>query len=356
MIKKILYQPFFIRLFHWEYWSFHVVYGPLYFYWLWLCLKARSFFFFNASNPSITNGGFLMESKNQIYDLLPWQYYPNTIFVKAGTPFKKIISEVREKNFQYPLIAKPDIGMKGLSVKKLHHEAELLEYAIQCKVNFLVQEFIALENEVGIFYYRFPNQEKGYISGVVRKEFLAIVGDGHSSMIELLKKDKRSILQLSTLKKSYGGQLHKILPAGERKIVVPYGNHARGARFIDITKLVDEELTNTINVICGRIKGFYFGRLDIRYSSWEELRSGKNFSIIEINGAGSEPTHIYDPNHSILFAWKEIIRHWNILWKISLINHHCYNSPYLKMSSGLEMFRQNRSYVKMISDDLRQTA
>jgi len=356
MIKKILYQPFFIRLLHWEYWPFHVVYGPLYFYWLWLCLKARSFFFFNASNPSITNGGFLMESKKQIYDLLPWQYYPITVFIKAGTPFKEIITEVRKKSVRYPMIAKPDIGMKGLSVKKIHHDKQLLRYAIESKVDFLVQEFVQFENEVGIFYHRFPNEEKGHISGIVRKEFLAVVGDGQSTMIELLKRDKRFILQLSSLKKSCGGELNKILPEGEKKILVPYGNHARGARFIDATELVDEELTNTIDAICGRVKGFYFGRLDVRFNTWEELRSGKNFSIIEINGAGSEPTHIYDPGHSIFFAWREIVRHWNILLKISLINHRCYKLPYLKVSSGLEMFRQNRSYVKMISENTSRRA
>ena len=297
-----------------------------------------------------------MESKKQIYDLLPWQYYPNTIFIRADTPFKEIITSVRGKNLQYPLIAKPDIGMKGLSVKKIHHDKELLEYAIQSKVDFLVQEFIPFENEVGIFYYRFPNEEKGRISGIVRKDFLTIVGDGQSTMIELLKKDKRFILQLSSLKQSCGDQLNKILPDGEIKILVPYGNHARGARFIDATKLVDEELTNTIDTICKRVKGFYFGRLDVRFNTWEELRSGKNFSIIEINGAGSEPTHIYDPDHSIFFAWKEIIRHWNILLKISLINHRYYKLPYLKISSGLDMFRQNRSYVKMIAENIPKRA
>lgn len=297
-----------------------------------------------------------MESKKQIYDLLPWQYYPNTIFIRADTPFKEIITSVRGKNLQYPLIAKPDIGMKGLSVKKIHHDKELLEYAIQSKVDFLVQEFIPFENEVGIFYYRFPNEEKGRISGIVRKDFLTIVGDGQSTMIELLKKDKRFILQLPSLKESCGDQLNKILPDGEIKILVPYGNHARGARFIDATKLVDEELTNTIDTICKRVKGFYFGRLDVRFNTWEELRSGKNFSIIEINGAGSEPTHIYDPDHSIFFAWKEIIRHWNILLKISLINHRYYKLPYLKISSGLDMFRQNRSYVKMIAENIPKRA
>ena len=201
-------------------------------------------------------------------------------------------------------------------------EKELLGYASRSKVNFLVQEFIPYENEVGIFYYRFPNEEKGHISGIVKKEFLTVVGDGQSTITELLRKDKRSILQLPVLKKSYGNELSTILQVGEKRVLVPYGNHVRGAKFVDASNLIDNKLTHTIDAICSRVKGFYFGRLDIRFNSWEELKQGKNISIIELNGAGSEPTHMYDPKHSIIFAWAEIIRHWNILWEISRINHH----------------------------------
>ena len=297
-----------------------------------------------------------MESKKEIYDLLPWQYYPNTIFVRAHTPLRETLAEIKRENLQFPLIAKPDIGMKGLSVKKLCSEEELLEYTIQSRVNFLVQEFVSFGNEVGIFYYRFPNEERGHISGIVRKEFLTVVGDGKSTMTELLRKDKRFILQLPALKETYGNELKRILQRGEQRVLVPYGNHARGAKFIDASDLIDEELTDTIDTICRRVKGFYFGRLDIRFNCWEELRSGKNFSIIEVNGAGSEPTHMYDSNHSIFFAWKEIIRHWNILWKVSSINHRECKLPYLKIRSGLQMLRQNKNYVKMISEKLPQRA
>ena len=84
-MKRILYQPFFIRLFNWEYWPFNVVYGPLFLYWFFLSLRARSFFFFNTSNPTIKNGGFLMESKKEVYDLIPFEYYPATLFFKTAT-------------------------------------------------------------------------------------------------------------------------------------------------------------------------------------------------------------------------------------------------------------------------------
>src|SRR6185312_16308128 len=99
--------------------------------------------------------------------------------------------------------------------------------------------------------------------------------------------------------------------------VVPYGNHARGAKFLDDSDQLTPELSEMIDSLCARIPDFYYGRLDIRYRNRALLDAGRDFVILEVNGAGSEPTHIYDPRHSLFFAWKEIVRHWIILFKIS---------------------------------------
>lgn len=349
MIKKLLYRPFFIRLLNWEYWPFHIVYAPVYFYWLWLCIRSRSFFFFNTSNPSIRNGGFLMESKKEIYDLLPEATYPATLFFEPGSSGERILGAVKKKGLQFPMVGKPDIGMQGKSVQKLDDEAALLNYARQSRVGFLVQNFIPYEKEAGIFYYRFPGEARGHISGIVGKEFLKVTGNGRASIETLLKKEKRYILQIRSLREKYGEQLYNILPAGEEFVLVPYGNHVRGAKFIDISHLADAQLEAAVDSVCRQVPGFYYGRLDIRYDNWEDLRMGKKFSIIELNGAGSEPTHIYDPGHSVFFAWKEIIRHLNLLYKISRMNYHKKDRPYMDLRSGLSMLRANRNYVKLIS-------
>ena len=97
-IKKILHQPFFIKLFNWEYWPFNVVYGPIYLYWVGLCIRARSFFFFNTSNPSIKNGGFLLESKKEIYDIMPPHFYPPTLFLKTGAGETEIKNALQKTN------------------------------------------------------------------------------------------------------------------------------------------------------------------------------------------------------------------------------------------------------------------
>jgi hypothetical protein len=201
---------------------------------------------------------------------------------------------------------------------------------------------------VGIFYYRYPGDPTGKLSGIVRKEFLHVTGDGRSSITNLLRKDKRAILQMKSLEKMYGPDLDKVLPEGERLELVPYGNHARGAKFLDDSHLIDEELTHVIDGICRQIPEFYFGRLDIRYRDWDELRQGQHFIIIEVNGAGSEPTHIYDPAHSLFFAWKEIVRHWIILARISRHNHRR-GFPYLSTREGIQMFREDKRWSEKLA-------
>jgi hypothetical protein len=290
-----------------------------------------------------------MESKKEIYDLIPFEYYPSTLFFSNGTSPNEIIELLRQRNLKYPLVGKPDIGMKGMMVKKLENENDLIDYALDSKVDFLVQEFVPFQNEVGIFYYRYPNQANGHISGIVTKEFLSVSGDGVSTVDQLLSKNKRAVLQLPILRTKEDSKMNLVLKKDEELIIVPYGNHVRGAKFLDDSNLIDEELTTTIDRICKHVNGFYFGRLDIRYNTWEELKQGKNFSIIELNGSGSEPTHIYDPKHSIFWAWKEIAKHWRILYHVSKINHQMQKTPYMTMKMGLDMFRENSEYVKLLN-------
>jgi len=328
-----------IRLRSWEYWPFPIVYAPVFLYWAWLSLKARSFFFFSTSNPSIKNAGFLLESKNDIYGLLPAGSWPNTLFCPLGMEGTAIAKGLAKKGLSFPLIAKPDVGQRGLQVKLLQTEMELSAYADNSKVDFLIQEYIDYPHEIGVFYYRMPGEKEGHISGIVGKELLAVTGDGRSTVEELLLKQNRALLQLPVLRATYGEFLNQRLAAGEQFTLVPYGNHSRGAKFIDWSNRIDPQLIKVIDDYCRQVPGFYFGRLDIKFNSWEELRTGKAFSVIELNGAGSEPTHVYDPAHSIFFAWKEIIRHLRLLYQISRANTRQQGLRYMSFQAGWKMLQ-----------------
>ena len=347
-IQRILHRPFFIKLFNWEYWSFATVYLCIYPVWLWLALRARSFFFFAASNPSIKNGGFLCESKKDIISIIPPQYHPATVFFSIPGNGNIVLRELQRAGLQFPLIGKPNVGGRGRGVKVLRDEQDVIDYTHKAFLDFHIQEFVPWKKEAGIFYVRYPDQPNGMISGIVGKEFLSVTGDGKHSILYLLQQDKRALMYLKSLQKIHGDGLNQVLPQGEKRIVSPFGNHARGSKFLDVSHLVDEALTNVIDTICQQIPDFYFGRLDIRFDTWEALKEGCNFSIIEVNGAGAEPTHIYDPKHSIFFAWKEIIRHWIILNRISRMNHKA-GHRYLRFSEGMAMFREDKEWSRRLA-------
>ena len=279
-----------------------------------------------------------MESKKEIYDLIPQQYYPKTELIKEGTALEEIIKTLAVAQIKYPLIAKPDVGLRGAGVKKINLFTDLKEYAEKANFDYLVQDLIPYDNEVGIFYVRYPHEKVGRITGIVSKEFLIITGNGFSTVEELIKENPRYELQLKVLKQEYGKKLLDILPKGEKLNLVPYGNHARGAKFSDGSFWITPKLTQTINEMCLQIPGFYFGRLDVMYHTIEELEQGLNFLVVELNGAGSEPTHIYDPKHSLLFAWKELARHITYMYEISVANHKK-GVPYLLHKDGMNEYR-----------------
>ncbi|MGB5820805.1 MAG: D-alanine--D-alanine ligase [Saonia sp.] len=344
-------QSKFHKLLHWEYWPMEFIYYPIFPIWLYYAIKARSFFFFSAANPSIKNGGMAMESKKEIYDIIPPQYIPKTILIKKNTSLDLIVDAVGKAGIHFPMIAKPDIGLKAFAVDKIKNKAELQSYVQRISDDFLLQDLIPYTKEVGIFYVRRPGEKSGRITGIVSKEFLSVTGDGESSLIQLIKQNPRSYFQLSELIRKYGeDSLDRVLSKGEKFILVPYGSHTRGAKFIDESHKLNAKLLKTIDAICRQIPGFYFGRLDILYASIEELSEGKNFGIIEVNGAGSEPTHIYDPDHSLFFAWREIMKHWKLLYEVSTINYRK-GHRYLSFKDGRAMIRANKAleeHLKLI--------
>lgn len=288
-----------------------------------------------------------MESKKEIYDLIPPQYYPKTNLILNGTSIDEILYIIRENKVIYPFIAKPDIGLRGTAVKKINTEEELIEYASKAKFDFLIQELIPFQNEIGLFYVKLPNQNKGKITGIVSKEFLIIKGNGKNSIKELLLKDPRYEFQLHVLQKEYGDKLNQILLNNESINLVPYGNHSRGTKFIDFSHFITPKLEETFTQICNQINGFHYGRMDIMFDSFENLENGKKFQIVEINGAISEPTHIYDPNHTLWYGWKELTRHFRYLYQIS--KHNKKNgTPYLSFKDGVSEFRKHNNFYNTI--------
>jgi len=102
--------------------------------------------------------------------------------------------------------------------------------------------------------------------------------------------------------------------------LVEAGNHAQGCIFRDGSRLCTPELKARIDDISRKLTGFFIGRYDIRFASEDDLRAGKNFQIIELNGAASEATSIYDARNSIFAAYRTLFQQWDLVFAIGAAN------------------------------------
>lgn len=309
------------RLTHWEFWPMWAVYFPCIFYYFWISLKSRSFGFFKAVNPAIVHGGMTLEDKNSVNQLLPQRYRAKSFLVKDKITTDQLEAFMKENRLQYPVILKPNNGCRGRNVEFITDSANIKAYLENfANEDLLLEEYIDYPNEIGVFYVRFPHEKNGFISGIVEKKGIEVTGDGKQSLSELIKYNLRYHAFHSAI--FHDGQYNKnyIPDADERILLSSIGNHARGATFYDASDKISPKLTNLFNEICSSIKGFHYGRFDVKFNTWEELEQGENFKIIELNGAASEPTFIYDPGHSYFFAVKEIMKHWDFMYKIAKLN------------------------------------
>ncbi len=138
-----------------------------------------------------------------------------------------------------------------------------------------------------------------------------------------------------------------ILPKGKQLELVSIGNHCLGTAFLDANHLINNQLHDVFDSISKQIDGFYFGRYDLRAGSIEDLYAG-NFKVMELNGCGAEPAHIYQPGSSLFAAWKVLFTHWKTLYLISRQNHKK-GVPYLRINEGLAIYR-NFNRIKALHE------
>ncbi|HCW07215.1 MAG TPA: hypothetical protein DGG95_07615 [Cytophagales bacterium] len=335
---NITIRNFFTKLFHWEYWPFGVIQLPLVFMWLWYSLKEWSIFYFSASNPGILTGGMLGESKHDVLSLLPEEVKPKTILIRIPNTIEDVLKKINDAYLSLPLIFKPDLGERGWMVRKIHNEKEAQEYLSEIKIDFIIQELVDLPLEFGVFYIRFPKEENGFVNSITAKEFLFVEGDGKKNLRQLILGKDRARLQWKTLKEKYFDKLEEIIPIGQRIELVSIGNHCLGTMFINANHLITPKLSNSFDQISKKTKGFYFGRYDLRCASIEDLENGK-VKIVELNGCGAEPSHIYHPNASLWKGVIDLIRHWKNLYRVSKENNE-QGVKYISFQEGRAIYKK----------------
>jgi len=341
----------FFKIKNWEYWPASMFYIPLLPYAFYLALKSRSFGFFSAVNPGIEGSGNGLESKFKTIELLPNFCKPKSLFISKNQNFGFIKNQLSSEKINYPLIIKPDIGFRGLLVKRIKNEKELYSYLNKYNsINLIIQEYIGFKNECGIFFYRLPSEKSGVITSLTLKKYLTVKGDGISTLEKLIKEDSRAQNYESLVLEINKDKLHLIVPKDEEIILNIIGNHSKGTQFINGNHLINNKLLSVLNSLNYKIDGWYYGRIDIKYNSFEELLNGENFKILEINGIIAEPTHIYDATKGSYFdALKSIKKHWYLIYKIGTTNKKLGLGAYTNLKYFCNTYFSYKKYLKEIA-------
>lgn len=306
-------RSFGIKLRHWEYWPWTIVYIPVFIQYFFQSVISGKFTYPTQINrPFMEFGGIFEESKWHMHQLSPKALVPKTELLPNFNSAKELKEFLNEKGFTFPLIIKPERGMRGKGIQKILSFEQLEKLDCDPLHSFLIQEYLDYKLEIGLFAFKSPKTNEWKISSIMERGFPTITGDGKNSIEQLIRKNPRYFLQLARWKCEEKFDFGKTLPKGEELVLDHIGNHRLGTVFKDAQHRINSELTQTIGVVCDSFKGLEYGRLDIVFNSWEELNGGKNFSIIEINGTNSEPSHIYDPKHSIFYAWRGLMYHFGV--------------------------------------------
>ena len=334
------------KLTNWELWPFKLRYAMITPVWLWYCIRSGSPWFFTSSNPTITFGGFEGEGKKEMYELLPKELYPKTIYIDPSGEFSTVLQKVVEHGFKYPFIVKPDVGMKGLLFRKIDNQKELETYHSKISVEYIIQDLVEYPLEVSVFYYRYPDADRGVISGFIQKDLMDVYGDGQHTLWELIVAHPKARHRLEEMRIKHEASLSKVIPKGERYILTYAANLNRGASFSDLKHMINDDLVSIFDKI-SKDASFYYGRYDIKCASVEDLLKGKNFSILEFNGSGAEPNHVYNTGYSLFGAYKVFLHHWKVLYEISRINRKK-GIDHWEFSRGLKFLKDAKKHLEIL--------
>ncbi len=290
------------------------------FFWGWYMLRSRAVWFFTPSNPKLTFGGMEGEPKREMYDLLPLGLYPTTFNILPGENFEIVLSKLKSSGLNYPIIVKPEIGGQGILFRKIDDEKSLEYYHFLMPVEYIVQQMVHYPIEVSVFHIRHPKEQKGIVTGFLHKIPLQVLGDGKHTLQELVLLNAKAEKRHNDLHSRHADMWDKIIPTNEKYILSYAANHNRGAHFIDLKDAINDDLVAVFDKLSIRINDFFYGRYDVMCNSIEELKQGKNFTILEYNGCGAEPNHFYDTGYTLGGACKEILKHWKLLYEISKYN------------------------------------
>jgi hypothetical protein len=325
---------------------------PLTLQWLWLALRYQSLTLPTIANPAITAGGLVGEGKLEYFEGMgPVALSATAAYcaVHNDKPYTEAeLSDVMQRaRLSFPVIAKPDLGLCGYGVRLVGNQTELLDYLQAFPANEVVvlQQYLPQDGEAGIFYVRDPAAPAGRIIGLALRYFPRVTGDGRRTIAELIAADPRAQRAEGSTRHAPSYKASHVPAAGTVVRLATIGSTRVGGLYRDGAAHITPQLTKAIDAIAHDMPSFHFGRFDVRFDGLQDLEAGEGFTIMEINGAGSEAIEAWDPGTSLLAGFRMIFKKQGIVFAIG----HAMRLKGFKPLRVLALARLNQRQNKLIA-------
>lgn len=321
---------------------------PIVCQWMWLSLRYRSISLPSCANPALTTGGMVGEGKMEYLAIMGTRASKATATTTCITAYGSksvgaVESAMATHGLTYPVVLKPDIGWCGYGVCKIDDRMGLDKYlaAFPLGETLVIQRWIDQPGEAGIFYMRRPGQATGVVIGMLLRHFPRVTGDGVHSVAELMQADARARrLGRDGASRSCANP-HRVAKAGEVVRIATVGSTRVGGLYEDGSALVTPELACAIDAIARDMTQFHAGRFDVKFTDLAALRSG-TLTIIEVNGAGSEAVHAWDPSLTLAQAYRIIFDKQRRLFALSAAMRNRGHRPVGCVSLARHYVRQQK--------------
>ena len=324
-----------------EFWPAWAYYAPLVPWLAWHGLRHGGVMSCTCVNPVIgVGGGVVGESKREILDGLRrlGDGVLRAVYLGSGDPgarFERLRGAMASGELpgDYPIVLKPDAGMRGYAVRIARSDDDARDYLTRMARPIVAQTYHPGPIELGVMWVRDPDAppgRTGRVFSLTRKVFPDLVGDGRHTIEQLIYRHRRFRCQADMLLERFAPRRLEVLGEGRTLRLTTVGNHSKGAIFLEGAEHITPALEAWIDNAAAAFRapppegltlpegdnGLDFGRFDIRASSLEDVRAARGLAIIELNGTAAESTNIYDPERPLWWSWGVLLRHWALLYRL----------------------------------------
>lgn len=309
-----------------EFWPGWIMYAPVFLQWMFLALRYQSLTLPFLANPSLKLAGMVGVAKTDLMKqatgkakevILPWIHH-EVDDRSANEQATICLKKAKDKQIELPLVCKPDIGCRGVGVKLVETQNQLENIIARYPVGatLICQKLASYEDEVGIFFVKDPQTGVVEMPSMTIKVLPRVTGDGVQTVGQLIEHDSRAGQLKFLYHERHKDKWGHIPAAGEDIRLVFSASHSKGAIFTNACEHVTPALMKAIDEIMQGFPDFYYGRLDVKFSNLESLKSGENLELIEVNGASAESIHIWDKDTKFFDAIKALLWQYSTLYRI----------------------------------------